>query len=83
MSLIDEITEAIDREKYATINVSIYNNQDIMIDSYDIWLDHDVTLFCLQKLYVHEGKIDEIGDTITSTNSSLNRLYYRSAKEVH
>lgn len=41
MALIDEITQAIDREKYATINVSIYNNQDIMIDSYDIWFDHD------------------------------------------
>lgn len=65
MACIDQIKEIIDREKYAIINASVYNSEEIMIDSCDIWFDHDVTLFCMQSLYVHEGRIDEIGDTTT------------------
>jgi predicted transcriptional regulator len=73
MNVMDQINWAIDQEKYAIINVSIYDNQNVMIDSYDIWLDNDVTLFCLQKLYVHDGRIDEIGETIACNKSELER----------
>ncbi len=73
MEILDQIIEVIEREKFAIINVSIYNNQNIMADSYDIWFDHEVTLFCMQKLYVYEGKIDEIGDTITCNKAELGR----------
>jgi len=77
MEVLDQIIKAIEREKFAIINVSIYNNQNVMVDSYDIWFDHDVTLFCLQKLYVYEGRIDEIGDKITCNKVELERELLR------
>lgn len=80
MEVLDQVIKAIEREKFAIINVSIYNNQNVMVDSYDIWFDHDVTLFCLQKLYVHEGRIDEIGNTITCNKANLERELQRISK---
>lgn len=73
MEVLDQIIGAIEREKFAIINVSIYNNKNVMVDSYDVWFDHDVTLYCLQKLYVNDGKIDEIGDTISCNIIELER----------
>lgn len=71
MNQIDYIMKMIERKRDANINVSIHNDDGIMFDCYDIWFDHDVSLYCLQKLYVYKGKVDEIGDTITCDKEEI------------
>lgn len=44
-----------------------------MINSYDLWIDDEVSLYCIQELYVYEGKVEEIGDTMNCAKYELER----------
>jgi hypothetical protein len=52
-----------------------------MIDFYSIWFDHTVSLYCVQNLYVCDGKIDEVGETITANKQELEQLLTSLAKQ--
>jgi len=72
MNQIEYITKLIKDKEYFL--VSVLNNEGQIIDSYDIWFDDDICLYCFQKLYVDKGKIEEIGGTITCTKYELERI---------
>lgn len=70
----DQIISMLEDEKY--INLSVFNNKDIMIESYDLWIDDELSCYCMQELYVYDGKIEEIGDTV-------NCVKYELSKRIH
>lgn len=70
----DHIISMLDGEKY--INLSIFNDEDVMIESYDLWIDDELSCYCLQELYVYDGKVEEIGDTV-------NYVKYELSKRIH
>lgn len=43
-------------------------------ECYDLWLDTDVSLYCLQKIFMYNGKPDELGETINYNKSEIIRV---------
>jgi hypothetical protein len=41
---------------------------------YNLWLDTDVSLYCLQKIYMYNGIPEEIGKTINYNKSEITKI---------
>lgn len=67
----NQIISMLEDDKY--INLAVFNNNDIMIESYYLWIDDELSCYCMQELYVHDGKIEEIGDTVNCVKSELSK----------
>lgn len=50
-----------------------YTDPDGHAKWYELWLDKEDTLYCLQKIFLLDGKPEEIGETVGYTKSEITR----------
>lgn len=69
----DRIHKIICELDYNAAYTITYTDNDGNEGCYDLWLDKEDTLYCLQTIYVLNGKTVEIGETIGYTKYEITR----------
>jgi hypothetical protein len=67
---IHEIIAELDYAMGYTITYIDLNGQE---KCYDLWFDKEDTFYCLQTIYLLDGKPEEIGETHNYTKSEITR----------
>lgn len=69
----EKIRRTIAELDYGIAYTITYIDPDGHAKWYELWLDKEYTLYCLQTIFLLDGKPDEVGDTAGYTKSEIMR----------
>jgi len=69
----DKILKIISELDYGSAYTITYTDHDGQENCYDLWLDKVNTIYCLQNIYLLDGKADEVGETVGYSKTELTR----------
>lgn len=69
----DKIRKILAELSYGMAYTITYIDPNGQAKWYELWFDEDGTLYCLQTIYLLDGKPEEIGETVGYTTSEIKR----------